>query len=62
MDRTQVCGTCNPGSIPGESTNERAPSGAFSFVLERRHSLRPRIEKVEYIARSGAMKNILNGY
>jgi hypothetical protein len=29
MDRMQVCGTCDPGSIPGESTKEKAPSGAF---------------------------------
>jgi hypothetical protein len=23
MDRMQVCGTCDPGSIPGESTREQ---------------------------------------
>lgn len=33
MDRMWVCGTYDPGSIPGESTIERAPSGAFSIVL-----------------------------
>jgi len=31
MDRTQVCGTCNPGSIPGESTSTKKSTlrGAF---------------------------------
>ena len=33
MDKTLVCGTETPGSIPGESTNENSPIGLFSFVL-----------------------------
>ena len=41
MDRTQVCGTCNPGSIPGESTKrkENLPCGRFSRFVKRRHVL-----------------------
>ena len=33
MDRMQVCGTCDLGSIPGESTNvKRLEKGLFTLV------------------------------
>ncbi len=48
MDRMPVCGTCDPGSIPGESTStkKRTPKGAF-FVraltaMSGRHCVRNR--------------------
>ena len=31
MDRMQVCGICDPGSIPGGSTKTRSPFGGFLF-------------------------------
>ncbi len=43
MDRMQVCGTCDPGSIPGESTSTKksALTGAFFVraltVMSGRH-------------------------
>ncbi len=33
MDKMLVCGTSAPGSIPGESTKIKSPSGAFNFAL-----------------------------
>ena len=42
MDRMRVCGTCDPGPIPGEGTKERS-----DFVLSRnvRGTFRPGIGK-----------------
>ncbi len=38
MDRIWVCGTQDPGSIPGESTIGKAPYGAFPMVLSQQQS------------------------
>lgn len=54
MDKTLVCGTGTPGSIPGGSTNEKTPPGVFSFVLTRNSMFRPGIEDLKNIAQSKA--------
>ena len=41
MDRTQVCGTCNPGSTPGGSTIRKSPLRVFSNGAPKQGAFTP---------------------